>query len=110
MAAVTATETPNEPAGRIGRLYEEHQRAVFPHRWRDDDVAGVHLVLLDSQLAGCVATWQGGGGRLGAGHRDVLRESLRDLDRVLPRLTDGPERRYAERLRELARLLLQADG
>ena len=109
MAAVAATGTPDQPTSTIDRLYDEHQRAAFPDRWRDEDVAGVDLVLLDAHVAGCVVRRQAGGGLLGAGHREVLRQCLGDLDRVVPRLTDGHERRYAERLRDLARLLVQTD-
>jgi hypothetical protein len=68
MAAVTTTATPDEPASTMNRLFDEHQRAAFPDRWRDEDVAGVDLVLLDAHLAGCVVTEQAGEGRLGAGH------------------------------------------
>ena len=110
MAAVTATGTPDEPASTIDRLSDEHQRAAFPDRWRIEDVVDVDLVLLDAHVAGCAVRRQAGGGPLGAGHLGVLHQCLGDLDRVLPRLTDGHERRYAERLRDLARLLVQADG
>jgi hypothetical protein len=110
MTAVTATGTPDEPASTIHRLYGEHQRAAFPDRWCDEDVAGVDLVLLDAHVAGCVVRRQAGEGPFGAAHREVLGQCLGDLDRVLLRLTDGHERRYAERLRDLARLLVQADG
>ena len=103
--------TPEELLTTVDRLFEEHRRAVFPERFREEtSAAGVDLVLLDAHLAGCVSTWLHGGGRLDAAHGPVVRHCLRDLDRVLPRLTDGHERRYVERLRELARLLVQAGG
>jgi hypothetical protein len=70
----------------------------------------VDLVLLDANVGGCVSTWRHTGGRLDAACRSIVRECLRELDRALPRLTDGHERRYVERLRELARLLVRADG
>ena len=68
------------------------------------------LVLLDAHLTGCVATWQHCQGRLDPARHEVVYDCLRDLDRVLPLLTDGHERRYVERLRELARLVVQAGG
>lgn len=42
---------------RAGRLYEEHGRAEFPARLRDSKLAGVDLVLLDADIAGCITTW-----------------------------------------------------
>ena len=109
--AMNTAGTPEELVTTVDRLFEEHQHAVLPRRFREETpAAGVDLVLLDAHLAGCVSTWLHGGGRLDAAHRPVVRDCLRDLDQLLPRLTYGHERRYVERLRELARLLVQAGG
>ncbi len=48
------------------------------------------------------------GGRLGPAEQSVARACLQDLDRLLPGLTDPHERRYVERLRQLAGLLAEA--
>jgi hypothetical protein len=109
MAAMTVGGTPEERTSTIYGLHEEHQGAGFPARFRDEEPSGVDLALLDAGIAGCVTTWQHGG-RLDTAQREVLHECLHDLDRVLSRLTDGSERQYVERLRELARLLAQAGG
>ncbi len=92
----------------VEQLYEEHLRADFPDRWCDELLAGVDLVLLDADLSGVVDTWLHNGERVDGIQRTVAGACLHDLDRVLPQLTDGHERQYGERLRDLARLL--ADG
>ena len=89
------------------RLYEEHSRARFPERFRDEDPSGVEVTLLDAELSGLVHTWLHGG-RVGPAERAVVSACLQDLDRLLPRLTDPDERRHVGRLRELAGLLSEA--
>lgn len=93
----------------VARLYEEHERAEFPSRLRGEELAGVDLVMLDADIVGCVDAWQGSAGRLDAGRQSILRNCLDDLNRVVPLLTDDREARYYERLRELTRLVLEAD-
>jgi hypothetical protein len=87
---------------RADGLYEEQERAEFPARLRDSDLAGVDLVLLDVDIAGCVATWLSSGGRLDAARLAVTRNGVRELACVLPLLTDAQEARYFERLPQLA--------
>lgn len=94
----------------VDRLFDEHMKAELPVRWRDEDPATVDLAFLDDQIAGCVATWLSSEGRLDAERLSVLRAGLRDLDRVQPLLTDDQETLYANRLRQLARLVLGTAG
>ena len=91
------------------RLYEEHLRARFPERLRDETPSGVEATILDADLSGLVETWLHGG-RIGPAQRSVAHACLQDLDRLLPGLTDPHERRYVGRLRELAGLLAGAGG
>jgi hypothetical protein len=109
MAAVSTTGTPGNRPDTARRLYEEHLSARFPERLRDEDPSGVEVTLLDAELTGLVYTWLHGG-RIGPAERAVVRACLQNLDRLLPGLTDPHEQRYAERLRDLARLLVQAGG
>ncbi len=103
---VTTDPAPRE-AARL--LYDQHERAEFPDRWRDEEPGGVEMVMLDADVAGVVWSWLSGG-RLDATRQSVLRSSLRDLDRVLPVLSDSQELQYCQRLRELARLVLTTGG
>ena len=88
MPRVPAADAGSRRESAVARWYEEYRDAEFPGRFRGEELAGVDLVTLDADIAGCVETWQAGGGRLGGAGRAVLRERLRDLDRVLPLLTD----------------------
>ncbi len=110
MARVTTENDRAERERTVGRLFEEHMKAELPVRWRNEDPPTVDLAFLDDQTAGCVSTWLSSEGRLDAERLSVLRDGLRDLDRVLPLLTDHQETQYANRLRQLARLVLGAAG
>lgn len=43
----------------VARLREAHLQAPFPRRLYGEDVAGVEMVMLDSDVAGCVSTVAG---------------------------------------------------
>jgi hypothetical protein len=101
MAQMTTKRVRTERERTVDRLFEEHVRAELPVRWRTEDMATVDLAFLDDQIAGCVATWLSSAGRLDAGRLSVLRDGLRDIDRVLPSLTDNEEALFANRLRQL---------
>ena len=48
------------PEAEAWQLWDEHCRAPFPDRLRGMEIAGVDMVLLDADIAGCVTTWLGG--------------------------------------------------
>lgn len=91
-------------------LWDEHLRADFPARLRGEQIAGVDMVMVDSDVAGCVITFLKARGVLDDGARRILRRCIRDLDKVLPLLTDEEKRRYLFRLREVATLVSGAPG
>ncbi len=109
MAAMSTTGPREKQADAARRLYQEHSRARFPERLRDEDPSGVEVTLLDAELSGLVHTWLHGGG-IGPAERAVVSACLQDLDRLRPGLTHPHERRYVRRLRELAGLLAEAGG
>jgi hypothetical protein len=102
--------TRDEVGAVVERLYAEHLEERFPSdpNLRSESVAGVELVLVDADVAGCVDTWIRKRGSLDAWRKDVLAASVSDLDRVIPIVPEGPSRRYFERLRELAVMVLSA--
>ena len=104
------TGTPGSRLDRARRLYEEHLRAGFPERLRDEVPSAVDVAVLDADVAGVVSTWVHDGGRPDPALRAVLSACSQDLDRLLPELTDVHERRYVGRLRQLAGLLAEAGG
>jgi hypothetical protein len=76
--------------------------APFPERLAGEEIAGVDMVMLDADVAGCVTSWLGNKRSLDDQRSAVLAECLNDLDRVVPLLDVPSEREYFERLRLLA--------
>ncbi|WP_155375661.1 hypothetical protein [Catellatospora vulcania] len=95
------------PAGyaEVARLYAEQCEAPFPDGVRGADCAGVDLVMLDADTAGCVHTWLSNGGALDAWRRDVLSRRLEHLEQVVPRLSGSPAGDYYAAWRRLALLV-----
>ncbi|BDH12661.1 hypothetical protein [Streptomyces hygroscopicus] len=92
----------NEAQATVGKLWEEHLAAAFPAALRGAEPAGVDMVMLDANIAGCVLTWQKTGGDLDADRQRILRSRLSDLDRLLPLLVETNEIHYCQRLHRLA--------
>jgi len=92
---------------RVRQLWQEHEQAAFPRELRGEAVAGVELVLLDADVAGCILAWQGSA-KLDAQRDHILRQCRSELDRVLPYLTGTPASDYFRRLAEMADLVLAA--
>jgi hypothetical protein len=97
---------PDDETAVAARLWEEHKAAAFPAGLRGQDVAGVDTIMLDAEVAGCIAAWIGNAGTLDSSRREILAQSLVELDRILPLLADAEERRYFQRLRDLAAVAL----
>ncbi|GAA4605331.1 hypothetical protein BJY16_005350 [Actinoplanes octamycinicus] len=93
----------------VARLWAEHCAAPFPGRLRAVEVAGVEMVMLDADVAGCVSVWLANGGTVDDRSWDVLAACERRLERVLPELTDR-EAAYYRRLLEMTVLVLDAPG
>jgi hypothetical protein len=94
------------PPDEVRLLWDEHRSAPFPDGLAGEEIAGVDIVMLDADIAGCVATALGNHGRPAVERKAVLAKCLDDLDRVLPLLQDEGAREYYERLRRLAQLTL----
>ncbi|MFF9127801.1 hypothetical protein ACF09J_31825 [Streptomyces sp. NPDC014889] len=89
----------------VARLWQEHARAAFPTGLRGVELAGVDMVLLDADIAGCVSTWRTNGGVLDIERQKVLRNCIADVDQVMPLLNDAEHICYYRRLRQLAQLV-----
>ena len=92
----------------LRRLWREHREAEYPDGYRDKEVAGVALILLDTEIAGCVS-FSLGGARLDPERGRVLEGCYRDAVAVTRELT-GPARGYFERLKLMAAIVLEANG
>ena len=94
------------PDDEVQQLWSEHRGAPFPSRLRGEEIAGVDMVMLDADVAGCVSVWLSSNGRLDEWRKTVLLQCLDELDRIVPLLQDADEREYYERVRQLARAAL----
>jgi hypothetical protein len=97
-------------AGRmatVAQLWTAHSQAAFPGRLWGADVAGVEMVLLDADVAGCVSTWLHDRGILDGQQWDHLAICEQRLIRILPEL-EGFEAEYYQRLLDMTILLLES--
>jgi hypothetical protein len=91
----------------VAALWTAHLHAPFPPRLRGAEIAGVDMVLLDADTAGCVSTWLNQHGQLDPWRLSVIAACLDKLNVVLSQL-DGPEADYYRRLHDLAGLVAAA--
>ncbi|QLH20696.1 hypothetical protein [Streptomyces sp. Rer75] len=92
----------------VGELWEEQVAAQCPAALRGVELAGIDLVMLDADIAGCVSTWQNRGGSLDADRQRILRGCLSDLDRVALLLVQPDEIQSYQRRRRLAVLTTES--
>ncbi|RFU42278.1 hypothetical protein DZF91_07305 [Actinomadura logoneensis] len=105
MNAVSATD---DPEVEVARLWEEHRREPWPPELNAVERAGIDLEAFDSQLAGCVHTWVSNRSAFGARHRDGIRHLLRELELLLPELTEDDHPRIWRRYHRMAQLISEA--
>ncbi|MGW6012483.1 hypothetical protein [Streptomyces sp. NPDC055210] len=101
-------DTSNLAVDVVGELWDEHLAAPFPTALRAAERAGIDLVMLDADIAGCVSTWRSRGGSLDADRQRLLRGCINDLDQVVPLLAKSEEIHYYQRLRRLAVLTTES--
>jgi hypothetical protein len=92
---------------QLSRLWRKHSHAEAPARLRGEQLAGVDLVALDSDVAGCVISCLANKGTLDDDRKQILVRSVDELDAVLPLLVSRTESLYYGRLRDLSTLILQ---
>jgi hypothetical protein len=92
----------------LRRLWREHLEAGYPDGYRDKDVAGIALILLDADIAGCVTACLGGA-RLDPQRGAILQRCHQDVVAVTRELT-GLARDYFERLKRMATIVLEASS
>lgn len=89
----------------LTKLWEQHRQAPFPAGFHGKDVAGVDIVMLDADVAGCVSSLLAG--PLDERRRVALGRCVANLIEVLPAIEDEYGAKYYERLREMAVLGLK---
>lgn len=106
MGGVPGTDAP-EPV--VARLFEELQSETWPARLNTAERAGVDLVMLDADIAGCVTTWLSNGGSLDARRLGILRRKISDLEQVLPELDEADNPRLWRLWHKMTRLIADTD-
>ena len=92
----------------LRRLWREHSEAPYPDGYRDKEIGGIALILLDADIAGLVSQCLGGA-RLDPERASILERCYRDAVAVTRELT-GPAHDYFERLRRMAAIVLESNG
>ncbi|WP_031485456.1 hypothetical protein [Streptomyces bicolor] len=85
---------------RLARLWEKHQRALFPASFRGVGIEGVELILLDADVAGLVQRELNGG--LDESGIAVLWACIADLDKIMPLISEEYCAAYFTGLRAMA--------
>jgi hypothetical protein len=101
--------SPTEHEAVVSRLWQEHLSAAFPDGLCGAELAGLDMVLLDADIAGCISAWQNNSGALDSRRHRILRGRISDLNQVLPVLNDAYGFLYFQRLCQLALLVSDSD-
>ncbi|MEU6597609.1 hypothetical protein [Streptomyces flaveolus] len=99
---INAVHAADESGVVVARLWQEFRSEPWPARLNGAELAGIDLVTLDADLAGCVDTWLNNGGLLDARRLRIVNRRLRELEQVLPQLTEADAPRRWRRLHQLA--------
>ncbi|MBW6433472.1 hypothetical protein KZ829_06910 [Actinoplanes hulinensis] len=99
---------PGDRVAAVIELWKTHREAAFPSRLRGEDVVGVEMVMLDSDVAGCIMIWLNNDGDIDDRRWNILAACEQDLNRVIPELADY-EASYYQRLLDMAVLVLDPD-
>lgn len=98
-----------DPVTAVTLLWEEHRSAPFPPGLAGADRAGFDLVLVDSDITGCVHTWLSNAGTLDEWRYRVLHRRGDQLGEILTVLGDGDCPAYWDRLFRMAELVASTD-
>jgi hypothetical protein len=102
MSGVPAAETPKAV---VARLFQQIQNETWPGHLNTAERAGVDLLMLDADIAGCVTTWLSNNGSLDARRLAILRRKLSDLEQVLPELDETDNLRLWQLWHQVAQLV-----
>ncbi|MER5485722.1 hypothetical protein ABT024_21235 [Streptomyces sp. NPDC002812] len=106
MNSVPGTDTPETV---VAHLLQELRSETWPSRLNTAERAGVDLVMLDADIAGCVTTWLSNGGSLDTPRLGILHRKLSDLEQVLPELDEADNPRLWRLWHEITRLIAETD-
>ncbi|WP_344637328.1 hypothetical protein [Kitasatospora cystarginea] len=95
----------DEPEAVVCRLWQESRSESWPSRLNEAEPAGVDLAALDVRLSGCIHTWLHNRGSFDVRHLHTTRVLLRELEQVLPELTEEDNPRIWQRYHQMAQLI-----
>ncbi|TJZ57513.1 hypothetical protein FCH28_06030 [Streptomyces piniterrae] len=99
---MSAVNPPDESEAVVARLWQEFRSEPWPARLNGAELVGIELVTLDADLAGCVHSWLNNGGYLDPRRRRTLNRRIRELEQVLPQLTEADAPQRWHRLHQMA--------
>ena len=91
---------------KIVELWDVHMIGKFPRGYGGETIEGIDLVLLDSDVAGCVTTFIKNDGQLDLWRTAILGLCYRDLNVVTCHLS-GEAKEHFSRLETLSNLVLK---
>lgn len=91
---------------KILELWNIHQESKFPRGYGGKSINGIDLILLDSDIAGCVLTFIQNDGKLDVWRTAILGLCYRDSNIVIQHLS-GEAKEYYSRLETLSNLVLK---
>lgn len=92
----------------VKRLLQKIRRETWPTRLNGAERAGIDLIMLDADIAGCVTTWLNKGGLLDERRLKTLRRRISDLAQVLPELDEADNPRLWQLWYQMANLISDA--
>ncbi|MFD8570514.1 hypothetical protein [Streptomyces sp. NPDC059639] len=100
-----ASETPR---AAVARLFQEIRKETWPAHLNTAERAGIDLVMLDADLAGCVTTWLSNNGVLDARRLAILRRRLSDLEQVMPEIDEADNTRLWQLWHDVGQLVCES--
>ncbi|MER6299824.1 hypothetical protein ABT247_09640 [Kitasatospora sp. NPDC001539] len=94
------------PQVMVARLLRELRQETWPARLNTAERAGIDLVMLDADIAGCVTSWLSNEGLLDARRRAALHRRFCDLEQVLPELDEADNLRLWQVWYQMVRLII----
>jgi len=91
---------------KIRTLWNNHVDTPFPPRLRGEEIQDIDLVLLDSEVAGCVASYLSSSWKKNDTRKQVLEACQRELHEVLEVLEEE-EHDYYNNLLKLTTAILE---
>jgi hypothetical protein len=92
-------------AETIMSLLSQHLAERFPRELGGEVISGIDLVLLDADVIACIQNSLQCSGELEDAKKAILKDCMKDLETVIPRLSASNNLRF-ERLKRMGEMVL----